>query len=130
MRIAKEKLHHLQELVKVVQEGGTTIPMDDLADLSLLSLGEGSQSTSQFGESEEEAEEVADEDEENDKEDEDEEEDGVELADEGASQVSKGSQQRYQVILTRYVILLHFRSCQYDPFTCIMGAGVCTSMWN
>ena len=53
--MAREKLHHLQELVKVVQQGGGPhLPIDDLEDLTLTlseEIGE-----SEYGESEEEGE--------------------------------------------------------------------------
>ena len=53
--MAKEKLHHLQELVKVVQQGGgPNIPVDDLEDLT-LTFSDDQDDSSAYGESEEEA---------------------------------------------------------------------------
>ena len=70
LQMAKEKLHHLQELVNIVQQGGgPQLPIDDLADLA-LSLDE---SVDQYGESEEEGDEEEDEDDEDDEDEEDEE---------------------------------------------------------
>ena len=68
--MAKEKLHHLQELVKVVQHGGgPNLPIDDLEDLTLTLSDE--QIGSEYGESEEEADEIEEtEDEDDDEEDE------------------------------------------------------------
>ena len=53
LKMAREKLHHLQELVKVVQQGGGPhLPIDDLEDLT-LTLSEDIEE-SEYGESEEE----------------------------------------------------------------------------
>lgn len=53
--MAKEKLHHLQQLVKVVQQGGGPhLPVDDLENLTLTFSDQSD--ISEFGESEEEAE--------------------------------------------------------------------------
>ena len=61
--MAREKLHHLQELVKVVQQGGGPhLPIDDLEDLT-LTLSEDQLEDTEYGESEEEEEESADEEE-------------------------------------------------------------------
>lgn len=74
--MAREKLHHLQELVKVVQQGGGPhLPLDDLEDLT-LTLSEDQLDDTEYGESEEEEEESADEEEEGiDEEDEENDED-------------------------------------------------------
>lgn len=53
LQMAREKLHQLQQLVKVVQEGGAQLPIDDLIDLT-LSISDEENETSACGESEEE----------------------------------------------------------------------------
>lgn len=78
MQLAKEKLHHLQELVRVVQQGGGPhLPIGDLEDLTLTLSDD--QVESEYGESEEEAydeaNEGSDEEEEEEEEDEDDEDD-------------------------------------------------------
>lgn len=53
--MAKEKLRHLQQLVRLVQQGvGSQIPVDDLENLTFL-LSDDQNDLSVYGESEEEA---------------------------------------------------------------------------
>lgn len=70
LKMAKEKLHHLQELVKVVQQGGgPNLPLDDLEDLTLTFSDD--LIGSEYGESEEEEADEGDESDDEDEEEED-----------------------------------------------------------
>ena len=70
--MAREKLQHLQNLVKVVQQGGgPNLPIGDLEDLTLTLSDE----QMEYGESEQEEDEESEEEEEEEEEDEDDDED-------------------------------------------------------
>lgn len=121
--MAKEKLHHLQELVKVVQQGGgPNIPVNDLEDLT-LSFSEDQDDSSAYGESEEEATEEdgeeeaeSEEDGEEEEDEEDEEEDGEQSEnEEEQSDVSKSTDMnvsclRYSMYMIFFISILGFWS--------------------
>ena len=92
--MAKEKLRHLQQLVKLVQQGvGPQVPVDDLENLTFL-LSDNQNDLSVYGESEEEAaEDNVDESEEQSN---DELEDGEQTGD-CKSEVSKSTDMNYSV---------------------------------
>ena len=97
--MAKEKLHHLQQLVKVVQQGGGPhLPIDDLENLTLTLTDEQSD-TSEYGEeSEEEADEDNVEESENEEQSEDEDADGEQTEEDyEKSETSKCSDMNYNV---------------------------------
>ena len=100
--MAKEKLHHLQELVKVVQQGGgPNLPIGDLENLT-LTLSDDQNDSSEYGESEEEADEDNDESDEEEEEEESDEEDtdGEQTEEEEEkSETSKSTDMNYNVCL-------------------------------
>lgn len=96
LQMAKEKLHHLQELVRVVQQGGGPhLPIDDLEDLTLTLSDD--QVESEYGESEEEAANEGSDEEEEEEDNEDEEE---QTEQEEQSDASKSTDINYDVSVT------------------------------
>lgn len=95
LKTARQKLQHLQDLVKVVQQGGGPhLPIDDLEDLTLtlsdeqLEYGESEQEEGEESEDDDDDEEEEEEDEENEDEKSEEENESV---DDGQSDISKST---------------------------------------
>ena len=114
LKMAREKLHHLQELVKVVQQGGGPhLPIDDLEDLT-LTLSEDQLDDTEYGESEEEGEEsdneeeTVDEEEEEDDDDDDDKGEVSEGDEDEKSDISKSTTDPNFNVCSIYLILFSF----------------------